>query len=52
MRLTCTHDPDAGLIRVQLEMPDTTTPERAADVAWAAVELALTRLIPTNGAPE
>lgn len=50
MRLTCSHDPDAGVIRVEFEIPDTSPPDRAADVAWAAVDMALTSLLPTpNG---
>lgn len=44
MKLTVTHDPDAGVVRFAFEVSDTAPPDRTADAAWTAVDHALTQL--------
>lgn len=42
MRITCDVDPTTETIALTLEVPVTADPDRAADVAWAAVSRILT----------
>lgn len=37
MRITTRRDPDTGTVQIVMDMPITTDPDRAADLAWDAV---------------